>query len=113
MWKQVLRRWESIATSTEFRCFVRNHTLVAVSQRDHTTFYASLPPAKDQILGDITNFFAKHICKKFSEPDYTFDVYCKGKGRQKAHCGCGYGCGCGRGCCIGAVLRRCVAEPMS
>ena len=67
--------------SMEFRCFVRGRELVAACQRDYTTFYASLPPAKARVLADIVKFFETVVRARFAEADYTFDVYRPKKGR--------------------------------
>jgi len=52
----VLRRWQEISTAMEFRCFVNRDELVAVSQRDYTTFYPSMAAIKSEVEGDICHF---------------------------------------------------------
>jgi len=77
----VLRRWQEISTAMEFRCFVNRDELVAVSQRDYTTFYPSMAAIKSEVEGDILSFFQSKIKGNFAGgPDYTFDVYRKSKG---------------------------------
>ena len=53
----VLRKWKEILTAMEFRCFVKDNTLIAISQRDHTTFYASLASIKTEVQVDLVSFF--------------------------------------------------------
>ncbi|MCO5589883.1 hypothetical protein L7F22_043852 [Adiantum nelumboides] len=55
----VLKKFFSIPTSHEFRCFVRCGQLVCISQRDTGTFFDHLQPIEMQntILDKLTNFF--------------------------------------------------------
>jgi D123 len=55
----VLREWKKLIPSREFRCFVCNNTLRAISQRDHMNFYDHLTDEKEQqgILAAITTLF--------------------------------------------------------
>ncbi|KAM1112546.1 hypothetical protein ACFX13_046235 [Malus domestica] len=50
----------------EFRCFVRNHNLVGISQREVTTCYPALLEKKHSLQALIEDFFVEN---------YTFDVY--------------------------------------
>jgi len=73
----VLRKWYDLQQSMEFRCFVYNHKLVGISQRDHTNFYSFLAAddTKQKIQRAIEEFFAAHIQSNFLSTNYTFDVY--------------------------------------
>jgi len=71
----VLRKWYDLNLSMEFRCFVKNHKLVAISQRDYTTFYRFLLEMKFTLQEDIIEFFETEISGKFPAADYTFDVF--------------------------------------
>jgi hypothetical protein len=71
-----LRKWTTIPTISEFRCFVLRENLVAISQRDHTNYYPELAEMVGAIEIDILDFFEENIKGKFAGgPDYTFDVF--------------------------------------
>jgi len=72
----VLRRWSEAVTNrgSEYRCFVRNRTLVGISQRDPTQFYDHIAADKDSIVRDIRTFFKEFIRDKFQSKHYVFDV---------------------------------------
>lgn len=75
----VLRKWTAILTAGEFRCFVTGNELVAISQRDYTTFYPSLVAIKAEVEADLVTFFTTKIKGKFAGGrNYTFDVYRRG-----------------------------------
>lgn len=61
----ILRRWLNINPSMEFRCFIRNQKLIAISQRDVRTFYDYIRMDKSEIIEDISNFFEENIEGKF------------------------------------------------
>jgi hypothetical protein len=80
----VLRKWCSLHPSMEFRCFVRQHELIAISQRNHTQHYAHLLNDQSQILETLMNFFEDTIRNRFAEGEianYVFDVYLDQKNR--------------------------------
>ncbi|KAG0297847.1 hypothetical protein BGZ96_004498 [Linnemannia gamsii] len=70
----VLRKWFDLAPSMEFRCFVRDNKLVAISQRD-MTYYDFLKGIQDELEDKIVDFFEDRINGHFPDSDYTFDVY--------------------------------------
>ncbi|KAF9088938.1 hypothetical protein BGX23_007008 [Mortierella sp. AD031] len=70
----VLRKWFDLAPSMEFRCFVRDNKLVAISQRD-MTFYDFLKGVQEELEDKIVDFFEDKINGQFPDSDYTFDVY--------------------------------------
>ncbi|KAJ3694356.1 hypothetical protein LUZ60_009836 [Juncus effusus] len=77
-----LRKWiPGLRPESEFRCFVKNKDLIAISQREVTAFYPSLLTQKDQIVNSISDFFEEIIKPKFDLKNYTFDVYLTKKGR--------------------------------
>ena len=61
----VLRRWsDRLNPGNEFRCFVKDHELAGVSQRDNTQHYRHIVEEKDSIRRDIKTFFEEHICSR-------------------------------------------------
>jgi hypothetical protein len=73
----VLREWQDVLQDCEFRCFVKNNGIIAISQRHLGVFYPSITESKKRICDDILNFFNTHIKNKFFDEDYTFDVWCQ------------------------------------
>lgn len=74
----VLREWFNLDPAHEFRCFVRDQKLIAVSSRS-STFYDFLIPQEVQrsILDRIRCFFELVLSPNFSLADFVFDVYLK------------------------------------
>lgn len=70
----VLRKWVDVITSVEFRCFVMQRRIVAITQRD-LNHYDFLEDGKEEFLALIQEFFARHLEKTFPEADFVFDVY--------------------------------------
>ncbi|RMZ85936.1 hypothetical protein DV737_g256, partial [Chaetothyriales sp. CBS 132003] len=70
----VLRKKFEINPALEFRCFVRNRHLIAISQRDmnHFDFLFDLAP---RFKSRITTFLHHIILPKFHEPSFVLDVY--------------------------------------
>ena len=77
----VLRKWVEISPGMEFRCFVKNHELVAISQRDTTSFYEFIEEYEIDICNDILQFYNKKIAHKFLDGSFVFDVYRRAPGR--------------------------------
>lgn len=61
----ILRKWCNLSRSMEFRCFVRNSQLIAITQRDYTNYYDFLVQEKDTLEDLILDFFDDHISDKF------------------------------------------------
>lgn len=76
----VLRVWKNLHPGMEFRCFVKNGTLIAICQRHESEYYDFIETQKDDIREDIMTFFKQNIRGRFAEKEYVFDVY-KDKGR--------------------------------
>ncbi|KAL5839012.1 hypothetical protein ACOSQ3_011719 [Xanthoceras sorbifolium] len=71
-----LRKWyPSLRPEMEFRCFVRGHSLVGISQREVTTFYPALLEKKNDLEELIQEFFDNDVRQKFESENYAFDVY--------------------------------------
>ncbi|KAL6848306.1 hypothetical protein ACP4OV_022434 [Aristida adscensionis] len=79
-----LRKWyPGLRPESEFRCFVRGRKLVAVSQRDPSAYYPSLPGWSAEVQPKIEAFFEEIIEPQFASDNYTFDVYVRADGRVK------------------------------
>lgn len=79
-----LRKWYgSLRPEMEFRCFVRKRNLIAISQREVTTFYPALLEKKTAIKASIEDFFAENVRERFESENYTFDVYVGGDERVR------------------------------
>ncbi|XP_064611501.1 translation initiation factor eIF2 assembly protein-like [Liolophura sinensis] len=76
----VLRKWCDLDPGMEFRCFVHNHKLVAVSQRDCLQYFDFLPNMKTEIVSGIKSFFFHVIDGNFPSDNYVFDVYKRANG---------------------------------
>ncbi|KAJ1817621.1 hypothetical protein GGH91_000653 [Coemansia sp. RSA 2671] len=70
----VLRQWSNLVPSMEFRCFVKNKRLVAVSQIDYE-YYEFLENMRDEILTKLGLFFDEHVREKFPSENYCYDAY--------------------------------------
>jgi hypothetical protein len=71
----VLRKWCNLHPSMEFRCFVWNRELVAISQRQHTQHFPHLPRDRVVIKSQILDFFDTVMEERFPSCNYVFDVY--------------------------------------
>lgn len=70
----VLRKWVNFNPSMEFRCFVKDRQLVAISQRD-LNYYAFLDEASDEIREMIGVFFDDVLLPRADSNSFVFDVY--------------------------------------
>jgi len=73
----VLRQWQDISAESEFRCFVRNNIVIAISQRHLGIHFPHLNVHKETIGSDVLNFYHTYIEEKFADPDFTFDIWHK------------------------------------
>ena len=73
----VLRQWQDISAESEFRCFVQNSILIAVSQRHLGIHFPHLNANKDTICSDILHFYHTYVDGKFPDADFTFDIWRK------------------------------------
>jgi len=79
----VMRKWCDINPGIEFRCFVRDKSLIAISQRDNSNFYEHIGQQRESIERDILTFFHEYVVDKFPLRNYVFDVIRPGKDRVK------------------------------
>jgi len=70
-----LRRWTDIHPGSEFRCFVKRKSLIAISPRDWPAYHAHIATYRKDIVNDIVSIFKEKIKDKFPLDDYVFDVY--------------------------------------
>lgn len=70
----VLRKYFNLNPSLEFRCFVRNRTLLCMCQRDLNHF-DFLFPMRDMLVSRIQTFFDGKLKDTFPDPSFVFDVY--------------------------------------
>uniref|UniRef100_A0A8C9ZH41 Translation initiation factor eIF2 assembly protein n=1 Tax=Sander lucioperca TaxID=283035 RepID=A0A8C9ZH41_SANLU len=77
----VLRKWSELIPGGEFRCFVKENKLIAISQRDYTQYYQHVWKQEEQICHAIQGFFSQHIQYNFLDEDFVFDVYRDSQGR--------------------------------
>ena len=62
---------------------MKNKSLIAICQRDHSNFYDHIGQQKESIQRDICTFFNEYIVDKFPLRNYVFDVMRPGKDRVK------------------------------
>lgn len=73
----VVKKWYDLNKALEFRCFVRNSNLIAVSQRNNKMCFGFLKEKEFQIklVEKIEEFFKGNIKGKFVDCDFVFDIY--------------------------------------
>uniref|UniRef100_A0A8C6UIU3 Translation initiation factor eIF2 assembly protein n=1 Tax=Neogobius melanostomus TaxID=47308 RepID=A0A8C6UIU3_9GOBI len=74
-------KWSELIPGGEFRCFVKENKLIAISQRDYTQFYHHILKQEDLITHAVQNFFIKNVQYNFLDEDFVFDVYRDSQGR--------------------------------
>ncbi|XP_076675659.1 translation initiation factor eIF2 assembly protein isoform X2 [Andrena cerasifolii] len=70
----VLKQWRDINPCTEFRCFVIENELTAISQRDISQYHSYNESEKYNIQIDIKSLFMERIKNRFPLSNYSFDV---------------------------------------
>lgn len=68
----VLRKWTDIHPGSEFRCFVKNKNLIAISPRDWPQFHEHIAQYRRDIVNDIVSVFKEKIKHKFTLDDCKF-----------------------------------------
>uniref|UniRef100_A0A182NU75 Uncharacterized protein n=1 Tax=Anopheles dirus TaxID=7168 RepID=A0A182NU75_9DIPT len=71
----VLKKWHDIHPGSEFRCFVRNRSLLAISPRHWPSYHEHIARERTDIVNDIVSLFKEKIKDTFPLKDYVFDVY--------------------------------------
>ncbi|XP_039262586.2 translation initiation factor eIF2 assembly protein-like isoform X1 [Styela clava] len=77
----VLRKWANLVPGMEFRCFVRNHKLIAACQRHHQQYYEYVESQQQSLPVEICRFFQEKIQHKFNNSNYVVDIYKKRDGK--------------------------------
>ena len=73
----VLRKWSTLHPAKLLRCFVKDNTLIAVSQIDTEYHeYLNHTQTKSHFLNLINTFFLNTIKQQFDLHNYIFDAYC-------------------------------------
>lgn len=76
----VLRQWQHIQPESEFRCFVRDNTIVGISQRHQGICFPSLAESQQSVCEDIVKFFNTSVKTIFPDRNFTFDVWIRNAG---------------------------------
>jgi len=63
----VLRKWANLVPGMEFRCFVRDDLLLAVSQRNHRQHYPYIEKEKVDLATEIQRFVTDEVIGKFRD----------------------------------------------
>uniref|UniRef100_A0A8C7XH55 Translation initiation factor eIF2 assembly protein n=1 Tax=Oryzias sinensis TaxID=183150 RepID=A0A8C7XH55_9TELE len=77
----VLRKWSELIPGGEFRCFVKENKLIAISQRDYTQYYPHILTQEEQVSQAIQVFFSQNVQYNFLDEDFVFDVYRDSQGK--------------------------------
>ncbi|XP_053696118.1 cell division cycle protein 123 homolog [Sabethes cyaneus] len=77
----VLKKWRDIHPGSEFRCFVKNKSLVAISPRHWPSYHEHIAAERSDIVCDIVSLFKEKIKQRFPLKDYVFDVFRPAKDR--------------------------------
>lgn len=70
-----LTKWCNLYPSQEFRCFVRNRCMIAISQRHHSQHFPHLMEDATRIRDLIHEFFLDYVQERFPDDKYVVDVY--------------------------------------
>lgn len=72
----VLRQWCNFNPSMEFRCFVWNGDVVAISQRNHTQHFPHLMTEMNRYRSQVLDFYEDYVYENFpGSGNFVFDVY--------------------------------------
>lgn len=61
----ILKKWKDVHPGTEFRCFVRQRNLIAISPRDWPQYHEHFKTQKRDIIKDIVSLFREKIKDRF------------------------------------------------
>ncbi|KAG2374514.1 hypothetical protein C9374_010798 [Naegleria lovaniensis] len=83
-----LREWhDNVDLRNEFRCFVHNKKLVAISQYDQHVFHPHVCEHKEEYVGAVKEFFENALSRRLEAhfESYVFDVMVVLKGESTCH----------------------------
>ncbi|BES95381.1 Hypothetical protein NTJ_08191 [Nesidiocoris tenuis] len=70
----VMKKWLDIHPGTEFRCFVSNGELIAISQRNNTEFHEHFQENVCSTVGNIKSFYYTKVKENFDLNCFVMDV---------------------------------------
>lgn len=76
--KLIIKKWANLHPAMEFRCFVRDKKMVAISQRDCSVVYDFLVDDQNDVLSTIESFYKANISPSAEQLDlssFVLDVY--------------------------------------
>lgn len=65
----VLKKWRDIHPGSEFRCFVKNKSLVAISPRHWPSYHEHIATERSDIVSDIVSLYKEKIKESFPLKD--------------------------------------------
>lgn len=75
----VMRRWSHLNRAMEFRCFIYNNQLLAITQRYPQDYHAYLQPGQpmhETVVSSIMSFFDEaEVPDRYPHPHFVMDVY--------------------------------------
>lgn len=72
-----LRQWSYLQPSMEFRCFIADGRIIAISQRNCGHFFQHLAEegTQERVLDSICSFYREHVDSVFELSTFIMDVY--------------------------------------
>lgn len=65
----ILKKWRDIHPGSEFRCFVKNKSLVAISPRHWPSYHEHIATERSDIVSDIVSLYKEKIKESFPLKD--------------------------------------------
>lgn len=70
----IFKMWRDIHPGTEFRCFVKNKNLIAISPREWPQYHEYICSQRVNIVNDIVSLFKEYVKPKFPLFDCKFTL---------------------------------------
>ena len=76
-YKLILRKYSNLHPNREFRCFIYNKKILAITQRNDDDYFEELQSekARDKLSECINEFFESFVMNEFMNDKYVMDVY--------------------------------------
>ena len=76
-YKLILRKYSNLHSNREFRVFVYNHKILAITQRNDDDYFdeLQLEMARDKLSECIVEFYKSYVENEFLNDKYVLDVY--------------------------------------